>query len=81
MSELCRSHGVSRKTAYKWWRRYFESGVEALKDRRSRPVEQTVDAAVWFGKRRERKSGRSQRSTSSRTPVAWKRVCAGQKLR
>lgn len=37
MSELCRLHGVSRKTAYKWWRRYCASGVEALKDRTSRP--------------------------------------------
>src|SRR5690348_632806 len=37
MSELCRTHGVSRKTAYKWWRRYCDSGVGALKDRTSRP--------------------------------------------
>src|SRR5262245_59294450 len=37
MAELCRSYGVSRKTAYKWWRRYCATGVEGLKDQKSRP--------------------------------------------
>ena len=38
MSELCRRLGISRKTAYKWWSRYCESGVDGLKDRPSRPL-------------------------------------------
>ena len=38
MAELCRRYKVSRKTGHKWWRRYCEGGVEALKDRRSRPL-------------------------------------------
>ena len=52
MAELCRSQGVSRKTAYKWWRRYCEAGVQALKDRASRPhsspnqVSDDVEAAI-----------------------------------
>jgi putative transposase len=37
MSELCRSFGISRKTGYKIWSRYQNSGVEAFTDRSRRP--------------------------------------------
>ena len=37
MSELCRRHGVSRKTGYKWLGRYGEEGAEGLRDRSRRP--------------------------------------------
>src|SRR5260221_9628290 len=37
MSELCRRFGVSRKTAYKWLRRYREGGVLGLEDHSRRP--------------------------------------------
>lgn len=37
ISELCRRFGVSRKTAYKWLRRYQDGGSQALRDRRRRP--------------------------------------------
>ena len=37
MSELCRRFGVSRKTAYKWLRRYREGGVSGLEDQSRRP--------------------------------------------
>lgn len=33
VSELCEQFGISRKTAYKWWRRYLEFGPEGLKER------------------------------------------------
>lgn len=36
-SELCRRHGVSRKTGYKWIERYRTGGLEALGDRSHRP--------------------------------------------
>jgi putative transposase len=36
-SELCRRHGISRKTGYKWVRRYQELKEEGLKDQSSRP--------------------------------------------
>ena len=36
-SELCRRFGVSRKTGYKWVKRYEQEGAEALKDRSRRP--------------------------------------------
>ena len=37
MSELCRRFGVSRKTGYKWLRRYASAGVSGLLDRSRRP--------------------------------------------
>jgi len=33
MSELCERHGISRKTGYKWARRYAEQGPGGLEDR------------------------------------------------
>ena len=38
MTDLCREFGISRKTGYKIWNRYQESGIEALTDRSRRPV-------------------------------------------
>ena len=37
VSELCRSYGISRKTGYKWIRRYRESQLDGLTERSSRP--------------------------------------------
>ncbi len=36
-SELCEEHGVSRKTGYKWLRRYEELGAAGLSDRSHAP--------------------------------------------
>ena len=36
-SQLCRRFGISRKTGYKWRRRYREKGVTGLADRSCRP--------------------------------------------
>ena len=38
MAEVCRVFGISRKTGYKIFNRYKESGLEALTDRSRRPV-------------------------------------------
>ena len=38
MSDVCREFGISRKTGYKVFQRYKESGFEALNDRCRRPV-------------------------------------------
>jgi transposase InsO family protein len=38
MSDACREFGISRKTGYKIFNRYKESGFEALSDRCRRPV-------------------------------------------
>jgi transposase InsO family protein len=38
MTEVCREFGISRKTGYKIFNRYKESGLEALSDRCRRPV-------------------------------------------
>src|SRR5246500_3728607 len=38
MTEVCREFGISRKTGYKIFNRYKESGLEAFSDRSRRPV-------------------------------------------
>ena len=38
MTYVCREFGISRKTGYKIFARYKESGLEALSDRSRRPV-------------------------------------------
>jgi len=38
MSEVCREFGISRKTGYKLWNRFQNSGLEAFTDRSRRPV-------------------------------------------
>src|SRR5262249_18423537 len=37
MSELCQRFGISRKTGYKWIRRFQEGGTKNLEDRSRRP--------------------------------------------
>ena len=57
-AELCRRFGVSRKTGYKWARRFDEGGVSALDDRSRRPhscphktPQPLVDAIIQARKR------------------------------
>jgi len=38
ISQLCRSFGISRKTGYKWLKRYRENGESGLADRSRRPL-------------------------------------------
>ncbi len=38
MAEVCRGFGISRKTGYKIWYRYRDTGVRGLTDRSRRPV-------------------------------------------
>ena len=37
-SELCRRYGISRKTGYKWIKRYQGDGLDGLEDRSRRPA-------------------------------------------
>lgn len=37
VSALCRAYGISRKTGYKWLRRYEQEGEDGLRDRSRRP--------------------------------------------
>jgi transposase InsO family protein len=48
MSELCRHFGISRKTGYKWWRRYCADGVVGLSNRSRAPAHhpRAVDEAL-----------------------------------
>ena len=43
MTELCEHFGVSRKTAYKWYNRFLESGYEGLKDQSKSPCQPHTD--------------------------------------
>lgn len=58
MTELCQTYGVSRKTAYKWCRRFDEEGRAGLTDRSRRPhtiqmrVTPSMRAAVLETRRR-----------------------------
>ena len=38
MSALCQEFGISRKTGYKIWSRYQDSGISGLTDRSRRPI-------------------------------------------
>ena len=57
MAELCRRFGVSRKTGYKWLKRFGEAGSEGLVDRSRRPkvsarrTVAAVEAAVLDARR------------------------------
>lgn len=37
LSQLCRNHGISRKTGYKWLDRYRQTGIVGLQDQSRRP--------------------------------------------
>ncbi len=58
ISELCTAYGVSRKTAYKWLRRFEQGGFEALHDRSRAPhshphqISRQVKEAILAVKRR-----------------------------
>src|SRR5262245_31035184 len=45
VSELCRRFGISRKTGYKWLKRYRTGGKLGLLDRSRRPVHQPARTA------------------------------------
>ena len=47
ISRLCRRFGISRKTGYKWIRRYLEEGEPALVDRSRRPKRSPRRTSPW----------------------------------
>lgn len=46
ISELCREYGISRKTGYKWLKRYRQSGIDGLHDRSRRPKHSPIRTAL-----------------------------------
>ena len=51
VAKTCRYYGITRQAYYKWLRRYEEGGLEALRDRSSRPHESpTATNAEVIGK-------------------------------
>ena len=47
LSPLCREYGISRKTAYKWIKRFEEEGSVGLEDRSKRPTKVEVTSCRW----------------------------------
>ncbi len=47
-ASLCREFGISRKTGYKWWRRYGEGGVRGLEEVSRRPHERPREYGRWW---------------------------------
>ena len=47
-SELCSRFGISRKTGYKFVKRYDEEGSEGLSDRSRRPKNSPNATAAWM---------------------------------
>jgi len=45
-ARLCRGFGISRKTGYKWWRRFKDGGLEAMEKRSSRPKKSPLASEV-----------------------------------
>ena len=63
MAEPCRRFGVSRKTGYKWLKRFAERGAEGLSDRSRRPKvspRRTVEAVEAAALALRRAVGRAQ---------------------
>lgn len=60
MTELCKTHGISRKTGYKWVERFYDGGLPALIDHSRAPHTrphvvsgEVVDVLVELRKRRK----------------------------
>lgn len=58
MAHICRQFGISRKTAYKWYHRFLENGIEGLKDLSKAPhnphryfSEEQIDRAIDYKRR------------------------------
>ena len=47
-ADLCREFGISRKTGYKWWRRFSEEGQKAFSLRSSRPNRSPKCTEQWL---------------------------------
>jgi putative transposase len=50
-SQLCRRHGIARKTGYKWVERYRTEGLEGLGDRSHRPKRCPHQTPEWVEER------------------------------
>ncbi len=83
LSELCRRYGVSRKTGYKWIRRFEEEGVKGLQDRPRRRrscshavPEPVVEELVKIRKRHPTWGARKLLKVLQRRRPDWHLPCA-----
>ena len=72
---LCRRFGVSRKTGYKWLRRYEEGGLAAMEERSRRPLKSPKRIARWVEEAvlQERRAHRNWGPKKVRSILARKR--------
>lgn len=47
-ASLCRQFGISRKTGYKWWKRYGAGGVRGLEEASRQPRSRPREHALWW---------------------------------
>jgi transposase-like protein len=87
MAELCRRFGVSRKTGYKWLKRFAELGSEGLLDRSRRPkvsprrtVEAVAAAALALRRANPAWGGRKIRQVLQRAVEAGTAVPAASMI-
>jgi transposase InsO family protein len=87
MAELCRRFGVSRKTGYKWLKRFAELGFEGLLDRPRRPkvsprrtVEAVAAAALALRRANPAWGGRKIRRVLQRAVEAGSAVPAASTI-
>jgi transposase-like protein len=84
MSYVCREFGISRKTGYKIFARYKQSGLEALSDRSRRPVRYAnqlppqIEGLIVTLKRNKPHGGRAQDSRAPGAPIGPRPAHPGQ---
>mgnify|MGYP000498290582 FL=1 len=68
-SELCRRFNISRKTGYKWLRRYYKQGFDGLLDQSKRPYnspecyqDTELLEAIFYWRRKRNWGGRKIRA-------------------
>ena len=72
VAELCRRYGISRKTAYKWWVRWREQGVEGLAERSRAPQRQAQRIApAWERAVVEARTPSRRRQTAAVVAGEW----------
>jgi putative transposase len=83
-ARLCRGYGISRKTGYKWWRRFCGEGLEGVRERSSRPGHSPGRSAAkwsaaviklrerypWWGPKKLRAKLRERYANDAAVPAA-----------
>lgn len=80
MSRLCRKFGLSRKSGYKWKRRFEEEGARGLRDRTRRPHRSPQQTATGWLTRIRRVRRQHRRWGSRKLRARMRKQYSGQGL-